>query len=71
MCLDGTEFVRRFLLHVLLDGLVKIRYFGYMAHRNRKNEGAYDEKFFKTETQSLLERLGRFDIYCTDYCHIL
>ncbi len=36
MILDAVEFIRRFLLHVLPDGFVKIRYFGFLAHRNRK-----------------------------------
>ncbi|MEJ2158275.1 MAG: IS91 family transposase [Desulfobacteraceae bacterium] len=36
MTLDATEFIRRFLLHVLPDGFVKIRYFGFLAHRNKK-----------------------------------
>ncbi len=36
MTLDAVEFIRRFLLHVLPNGFVKIRYFGFMAHRNRK-----------------------------------
>jgi len=36
MTLEAVEFIRRFLLHVLPDGFVKIRYFGFMAHRNRK-----------------------------------
>ncbi len=36
MILDASEFIRRFLLHVLPDGFVKIRYFGILANRNRK-----------------------------------
>jgi len=36
MTLDATEFIRRFLLHVLPDKFVKIRYFGFLANRNRK-----------------------------------
>ena len=36
MSLDAVEFIRRFLLHVLPDGFVKIRYYGFLAHRNRK-----------------------------------
>lgn len=36
MTIDAVEFIRRFLLHVLPDGFVKIRYYGFMAHRNRK-----------------------------------
>ena len=33
MTLAATEFIRRFLLHVLPDGFVRIRYFGFLAHR--------------------------------------
>ena len=36
MTLDALEFIRRFLLHVLPRGFVKIRYFGFMAHRHKK-----------------------------------
>jgi hypothetical protein len=36
MALDAGEFIRRFLLHVLPDGFVKIRYFGLLANRQRK-----------------------------------
>jgi hypothetical protein len=35
MCLDAQEFIRRFLLHVLPTGFVKIRYFGFLANRCR------------------------------------
>jgi len=37
MTVDALEFIRRFLLHVLPDGFVKIRYYGLLANRNRKN----------------------------------
>ena len=36
MRLDATEFIRRFLLHVLPAGFVKIRHFGLLANRNRR-----------------------------------
>jgi hypothetical protein len=36
MTLDAAEFIRRFLLHVLPDGFVKIRHFGLLSNRNRK-----------------------------------
>lgn len=36
MTLTAAEFIRRFLLHVLPDGFVKIRYFGFLAHRIKK-----------------------------------
>jgi hypothetical protein len=35
--LDALEFVRRFLLHVLPDRFVRIRYFGFLANRNRSD----------------------------------
>jgi hypothetical protein len=36
MSLDVFEFIRRFLLHVLPDRFVKIRYYGLLGNRNRK-----------------------------------
>jgi Putative transposase/Transposase zinc-binding domain len=36
MTLHVHEFLRRFLLHVLPTGFVRIRYFGLLAHRRRK-----------------------------------
>jgi len=35
MTLSATEFIRRFLLHVLPSRFVKIRHFGFLANRNR------------------------------------
>ncbi len=35
MRLDGTEFVRRFLLHVLPKGFTRIRHYGLLANRCR------------------------------------
>ncbi len=35
MTLDADEFLRRFLLHVLPTGFVRIRYYGFMANRTR------------------------------------
>ena len=32
----AEEFIRRFLLHVLPDGFMKIRYYGFLAHTNKK-----------------------------------
>ena len=34
--LDAQEFVRRFALHVLPKGFVRVRSYGFMANRNRK-----------------------------------
>ena len=38
MTLDAVEFIRRFLLHVLPAGFVRIRQFGYLANRARKKK---------------------------------
>jgi Putative transposase/Transposase zinc-binding domain len=38
MSLDAVEFIRRFLLHVLPAGLVRIRQFGFLANRVRTHK---------------------------------
>ena len=40
MTLDGAEFIRRFLIHVLPDRFHRIRYYGFFGncHRARKLE---------------------------------
>lgn len=38
MALDAIEFIRRFLLHVLPSGLVRIRHYGFLANRHRKEK---------------------------------
>jgi hypothetical protein len=40
MTLEAMEFIRRFLLHVLPKGLVRIRYYGWMANRCRRERAA-------------------------------
>jgi predicted Zn-ribbon and HTH transcriptional regulator len=37
MTLEASEFLRRFLLHILPDGLCKIRYYGLLSNRKRKD----------------------------------
>jgi predicted Zn-ribbon and HTH transcriptional regulator len=37
MSLDAEEFIRRFLLHVLPDGFMRIRHFGFLANRIKKH----------------------------------
>jgi hypothetical protein len=36
--LDAVEFIRRFLLHVLPKGFVRIRYYGFLSHSQRKQK---------------------------------
>lgn len=42
--LNGIEFVRRFLMHILPKGFVKIRYYGILANRNKKTKLALCRK---------------------------
>jgi len=36
LTLEGVEFIRRFLMHILPKGFVKIRHYGLLANRNKK-----------------------------------
>jgi hypothetical protein len=36
MTLEAGEFIRRFLLHVLPEGFMKIRHFGFLSNRHKK-----------------------------------
>jgi hypothetical protein len=38
MTLEATEFIRRFLLHILPRGFVRIRQFGFLANRARSKQ---------------------------------
>jgi hypothetical protein len=38
MTLEAEEFIRRFLLHVLPEGFQRIRYYGFLANRYRKQK---------------------------------
>jgi len=54
MTVAAEEFIRRFLLHVLPAGFVKIRHYGLLANRNRKNNITLCRKLLgccPTETQ--------------------
>jgi hypothetical protein len=54
MTLKAGEFIRRFLLHVLPPRYVRIRHFGLLANRKRKDNIALCRKILgdaKTETQ--------------------
>jgi hypothetical protein len=56
MTLNASEFIRRFLLHVLPDRFVKIRHYGLLANRRRKNNIALCRELlgsYKTETKDM------------------
>jgi Putative transposase len=44
MELDATEFLRRFLLHVLPTGFVRIRHYGLLSNRHRREKLAVCRK---------------------------
>jgi hypothetical protein len=48
MTLQAGEFIRRFLLHVLTSRYVRIRHFGLLANRRRKNNIASCREYLGT-----------------------
>ena len=49
MTLDAVEFIRRFLLHVLPSGFVRIRHFGFLANRVRRENLALCHSLLATQ----------------------
>lgn len=47
--LEAQEFIRRFLLHVLPDGFVRIRHFGFLANRSKKQALAQCRNLLKLD----------------------
>jgi len=78
MTLVADEFIRRFLLHVLPKGLMKIRYFGFLSHTNKKEQiplirnlidphATLPEKINESLNEMML-RLTGIDITCCPQC---
>lgn len=78
MTLAATEFIRRFLLHVLPEGFVKIRYCGFMAHRHKQryirlirtliDPQAQEPEKLKLTVAEMMLRLTGIDITCCPKC---
>jgi len=78
MTLDADEFIRRFLLHVLPTGLMKIRYFGFLSHTNKKKDIALIRKLIDPDVtlpekinesiSEMMLRLTGVDISCCPQC---
>lgn len=69
--LTGVEFLRRFSLHILPKGFVKIRYYGILSNRFCKQTAMCrkTKQDRNNETvQQRLERLTGFDVYQCPYC---
>ena len=57
MTLTATEFLRRFFLHVLPKGFVRIRYFGFLANRCRADMLAFARQLLGAAPVVALERV--------------
>ena len=80
MTLNAFEFIRRFLLHVLPDGFMKIRHYGILSNRSRKTklrrckellgvaEDRGSEKQGKLSWQELLFNLTGIDPTVCPHC---
>jgi hypothetical protein len=79
MSLDASEFIRRFLLHILPDGFVKIRHYGILSNRNRKRklarckklldvDGSQEHEHEKESWQELLQRITGHDPRICPFC---
>jgi hypothetical protein len=58
MTLKANEFIRRFLLHVLPPRYVRIRHFGLLANRKRKDNIALCRQILG-EAETLTQQSGR------------
>jgi len=79
MILPADEFIRRFMLHVLPPGFMKIRYYGFLAHTNKNRsipllrnlidpEASLLEKVEETLKELMLRLTGK-DITLCPKCH--
>jgi hypothetical protein len=57
MTVTAEEFIRRFLLHILPNKLVKIRHYGFLSNRNRKEKIALCKKTLATIMEKNILRL--------------
>ncbi len=80
MTLDASEFIRRFLLHILPDGLMKIRHYGILSNRNRRSKLGLCKKLLGVDClqerrekrvecwQDLFARVTGYDLRICPYC---
>ena len=64
MTLEATEFLRRFLMHVLPPRFVKIRYFGFMGNRRRTASIRLARTLLKAEEPARVEQRIRSPFLC-------
>jgi len=77
--LDAQEFIRRFLLHVLPEGFMRIRHFGFLANRTKKHSLPQCRKLLglnpipeipKRSAQDLLRELTGIDLSRCPSCKL-
>jgi hypothetical protein len=78
MTLGTDEFIRRFLLHVLPKGFMKIRYYGFLSNIKKKEcillirqliEPTVEQPELVEETvQQIMQRVTGTDITCCPQC---
>jgi hypothetical protein len=78
MTVSAHEFIRRFLLHVLPHKFMKIRYFGFLSHRNKKQAlklirkligpGAKIPQKIEETALEMMRRLTGHDLLCCPNC---
>jgi Putative transposase len=77
MTLDADEFLRRFLLHVVPRGFIRIRHFGLLANRTRRRTLPQCRDLLghppPVEVQvesvvALVQRLTGIDLTCCPLC---
>lgn len=78
MTLSAEEFIRRFLLHILPEGFMKIRYFGFLSNKNKKEAIPLIRKLigwkkdlpaqFKETVTEMILRLTGEDLTCCPRC---
>ena len=78
MELSAGEFIRRFLLHVLPDGFMEIRYFGFLSNKNKKEAIPLIRKLIRGDTKlptqhketvtEMIVRLTGEDLTCCPQC---
>jgi hypothetical protein len=77
--LEAHEFIRRFLLHVLPDGFMRIRHFGFLANRSKKQSLAQCRKLLDLDpalpqspilsAKDLLVKITCLDLSRCPCCH--
>lgn len=76
MTVSANEFIRRFLIHILPDRFMKIRYYGFLGNRNKTTKLKVCKQLTstpivqkeKTSTIELIERIIGHDVLKCPHC---